>query len=124
MRTKDGSAPRTAGGIRYAPITDQTTISGDFGVLANCGKKNEKNIANAHHLVACWNAIESIGGDPETVVELRAGLERIDLLMSGDENYEHTWINAPIKPEKSPADEVRAILAKIKGCVDIGNTRH
>ena len=25
---------------------------------------------NAPHLVACWNAIESIGGDPETVGEL------------------------------------------------------
>jgi len=26
--------------------------------------------ANAHHLVACWNAIEELGGDPQVVIEL------------------------------------------------------
>lgn len=25
---------------------------------------------NASHLVACWNAVESIGGDPETVAKM------------------------------------------------------
>ena len=33
---------------------------------------------DAEDLVACWNAVESIGGDPETVGELVEALKKVE----------------------------------------------
>ena len=39
-------------------------------------------------------------------------LKFIDQVMTGNEHYEHQWINHPEKPEKTPSSVVRAAIAK------------
>ncbi len=44
------------------------------GVALASGGPDEEADDNSKHLLACWNAIESIGGDPESVGDLREAL--------------------------------------------------
>ena len=60
MRTK-GELHSEYGSIR---TNTGTVIAYDASDMANLLR------GDTEHLVACWNAIESIGGDPETVGEL------------------------------------------------------
>ena len=62
---------------------------------------------NARHIAACWNAVEAIGGDPDTVGELAHALR----------SCFDAWglRDAFLLPEEAAAlDEARAVLTKIK----------
>ena len=77
-------------------------------------------VDNAAHLVACWNAIESIGGDPETVGELVEALKKA-LIVGGTEHpYAFNMCYWCSSAEDNPHEDdctyikARALLAKIK----------
>ena len=54
----------------------QRIIGAHHGTIAHAISRGTKDehaddmLANAAHIVACWNAVEAVGGDPETVEEL------------------------------------------------------
>ncbi len=67
---------------------------------------------DAAHLVDCWNAIESIGGDPETVGEMQELI--FDLFANLSENAPHTVIDRAkyIMIKTSSIEGKEAILSK------------
>lgn len=48
----------------------------------------------------------------EAEISLYEGLKRLDQQMKGDARYEFAWSNYPEKPEKSPGEFVRELIAK------------
>ena len=64
---------------------------------------------NAAHLAACWNAIESIGGDPATVGELVDSLEALANMFEGLARVVLRDRYAPSSVEVG----TRAVLAKV-----------
>ena len=93
-KVKDTTTMRTKG-----KVDDETFL--DLTVVVNSD--------DAHHLVACWNAVESIGGDPATVGKMRgllAGILEMGVIKSTDFAWDQAftaWIW-----------EVEAILDKTK----------
>ena len=63
--------------------------------------------ANSEHVVACWNAIESIGGDPKTVGKFKPLLLRVkEFLLVGE------W-DSPVHLEGDLTRDIDTLLAKI-----------
>ena len=46
------------------------------------------------------------------IKELLEALRTLDRQMSGNETYEHAWVNYPTKPEESPASLVRKAISE------------
>ena len=80
------------------------------GVALASGGPDEEADDNSKHLLACWNAIESIGGDPETVGELREALNNLCLVA----DCIRATGEIPIENEWGELNAARAILAKTK----------
>lgn len=67
---------RTLGTIKVGS-TGTYALSAECNIVFDTARVESQSLPSYDllHAVACWNAIESIGGDPGTVAELREALE-------------------------------------------------
>ena len=110
---------RTAGPLRVSAGHPWNLMSDDgivgatnnYSSPTNCRAIGQAN-ANARHLAACWNAVESIGGDPATVEELVATLRwYVDFESDAEACGDFTSGS----PRAKTLACARAVLARVKG---------
>ena len=80
----------------------------DANPIASIGDRGPK--ANAVHIRDCWNMIESIGGDPESVGDLREALNSLCLVT----DCIRATGEIPIENEWGELNAARALLEKTK----------
>ena len=115
MRTK-GLLQVTCGGL----VTTATVPIASMRRDTPATRPTERD-ANARHLAACWNAVEAVGGDPDTVCELVGTLRAFEAWLAfwaedqygldGDPECEVAELPRP----RVYLAAARALLARVDG---------
>lgn len=96
---------RTKGKMQYKPTSStllNLKVNGEIVAMTF-----EEYRDDADHLLACWNEVEAIGGDPETVGELRDAFDYLVTIITIEGIDEPRSIRDALEIDK-------AILAKTK----------